>query len=143
MSRENVEVVRRIYEAGARREGATVLPLYDQGVEWDGSGSPAGLLTGSLVYRGHDGIREAFRQWYEAWGDVEHEVEEFIEAGPHVIAVGTMRGTGRASGVEIRWEGYASTWTLRDGKVVRVAWFPSREEALEAVGRYDQESPRS
>lgn len=46
MSRENVEVVRRIYEAGARREGAAVLSLYDEDVEWDNSGSPDGLLSG-------------------------------------------------------------------------------------------------
>jgi hypothetical protein len=25
-------------------------------------------------------------------------------------------------------------WTIRNEKVVRVVWFPSREEALEAVG---------
>jgi len=134
VSRENVEVVRRIYEAGARREGAAVLPLYDEDVEWDNSGSPVGLLTGGMVFRGHDGIKEAFREWYEAWEDVEHDVEEFTDIGPHVIAVGPMRGRGRTSGVEVTWDGYASTWTLRGGKVARSVWYPTREEALEAVG---------
>jgi ketosteroid isomerase-like protein len=134
MSQENVEVVRRIYEAGERREGAAVLSLYDEDVEWDSSGSPAGLLGGRKVYRGHDGIKDAFREWYEAWADVKHDAEEFIDVDPHVIAVGRMRGRGRGSGVEVTWDGYASTWTLRNGKVIRVAWFPTREEALEAVG---------
>jgi ketosteroid isomerase-like protein len=135
MSRENVEVVRRIYQAGKRREGASVLRLYGEDVEWDNSGSPAGLVAGKDIHRGHEAIKEMFRQWYEVWASVEHDAEEFIDIGPHVIAVGTMRGRGRASGVEVTWDGYASTWTLRDGKVVRVAWFPSREEALQAVGR--------
>ena len=132
MSRENVEVVRRIYEAGKRREGAAVLPLYDEQVVWEGG--PGEHLTGREVWRGHEGIREALRQWYDAWEHVEHDVEEFIDADPHVIAVGTMRGRGRASGVEVVWNDYASTWTVRGGRVVRVAWFPSRAEALEAVG---------
>jgi hypothetical protein len=61
-------------------------------------------------------------------------VEEWIDADPHVIALGTMRGRGRASGVEVVWNGYASVWTLRDCKVFRVAWLSSREQALEAVG---------
>ena len=134
MSRENVEVVRRIYEAGGRREGAAVLSLYDEDVEWDSSGSPMGLLSGRAVFRGHDGIKDLFREWYEAWAETKHDAEEFIDVDPHVIAVGTLRGRGRTSGVEVTWDGYASTWTLRDGKVVRVAWFRSREEALEAVG---------
>jgi ketosteroid isomerase-like protein len=134
MSRENVEVVRRIYEAGARREGAAVLPLYDENVEWDSSGSPLGVLEGGAVFRGHEGIREMFRQWYAGWEDVVHHMEELIDVGEHIVAVGTLRGRGRASGVDVAWKNYASTWTLRDGKVVRVAWFASREEALEAVG---------
>ena len=27
-----------------------------------------------------------------------------------------------------------AVWTIRNGKVVRVVWFPTREEALEAAG---------
>jgi ketosteroid isomerase-like protein len=35
MSRENVEIVRRLYEAINRRDPATVLELYDPEVEAD------------------------------------------------------------------------------------------------------------
>ena len=37
MSRENVDVVRRVYEAAARRDSATVFALYDTEVELDNS----------------------------------------------------------------------------------------------------------
>jgi hypothetical protein len=40
MSRENVEVVRRVYEAVARRDAAAVLALNDPDVEVDGSRLP-------------------------------------------------------------------------------------------------------
>ena len=129
-----MEVVRRIYEAGTRREGAAVLGLYDVDVEWDASGSPLGVLEGATVFRGHEGIREVFRQWYAGWEHVVHDVGEFIDVGEHVVAVGTLRGRGRSSGVDVVWNHYASTWTLRDGKVVRVAWYATRGEALEAMG---------
>jgi ketosteroid isomerase-like protein len=134
MSRENVEVVRRLYEAVARRDREAVLALYDPEVEWDATQSPLGQVTGGSVFRGHEGLRQAFREWYEGWEYVEDEIEELIDAGEQVIAVVTLRGRGRASGVEVEWKDYAAVWTIRDGKVVRVVWLPSREDALEAVG---------
>ena len=133
MSRENVEVVQRVYEAVARRDTASVLSFYDPGVEWDTSRSPTGTLMGPRVFRGHEGLRQVFREWHEAWENLEGNVEELIDAGDHVIAVGTARGRGRASGVEVGF-GIALVWTLREGKVTRVVWFPTRDEALDAVG---------
>lgn len=38
-----------------------------------------------------------------------------------------------ASGVEVEGTN-ASLWTIRDGKIVRVVWFGSRDAALEAAG---------
>jgi ketosteroid isomerase-like protein len=134
MSRENVEIVRRIYDAVARRDTETVLALYDPDVEWDASQSPLGRVTGASVFRGHEGLRRAFREWYDGWEHVEDDIEELIDAGEHVIAVVTLRGRGRSSGVEVEWKDYAAVWTIREGKVVRVVWLPSREAALEAVG---------
>jgi ketosteroid isomerase-like protein len=29
---------------------------------------------------------------------------------------------------------YAIVWTLREGRIVRLVWFPSHEQALKAVG---------
>jgi ketosteroid isomerase-like protein len=53
MSQENVEVVRRAFEASGRRDTAAVLALDDAEVEWDASRAQG--LEGA-VYRGHDGL---------------------------------------------------------------------------------------
>jgi ketosteroid isomerase-like protein len=54
MSEENV-VVRRLYEAAARRDTATVLSIYDPDFEWDGSRSRWGeVLDEDARFRGHD-----------------------------------------------------------------------------------------
>jgi ketosteroid isomerase-like protein len=63
MSQENVEIVRRVYDAAARRDVATVLALYDPDVERDVSLHPLGGVTGKRVYRGHEGLRIWFREW--------------------------------------------------------------------------------
>lgn len=69
----------------------------------------------------------------DLWEAFEDEVQELIDTGEKMISVVTSRGRGRASGVEIEWPGRAGLWTIRDGKIVHVAWFPTREEALEAA----------
>jgi ketosteroid isomerase-like protein len=134
MSRENVEVVRRVYEAVARRDREAVLTLYGPDVEMDFSRSPFVSVFNRSVYRGHAGIRSLFRERQDdAWRDIVDELNEVIDAGEQVISVVMTRGRGRTSGAEVA-RTHAAVWTIRDGKVVRVEWFPTREEALEAVG---------
>jgi ketosteroid isomerase-like protein len=97
MSREDVEVVRRVYEAAARRDSATVLGLYARDVKLDFSHVQVGVIGGQDVVRGHDGLRSWFRAWHEAWETVEYDFEELIDAGEHVIAVVKRHARGPSS----------------------------------------------
>ena len=133
MSQENVETVRRVHEAAARRDTAAVYALYDPDVVLDASRVQIAGFTERERYRGHDGLRRFFREWHEAWEHVTYDFEELIDAGDHVISVVTRRAQGRASGAEVEWP-VALLWTLRAGRVSRLAWFPTREDALSAVG---------
>jgi ketosteroid isomerase-like protein len=133
MSQENVETVRSIYDAAARRDSERVFALYDPEVVLDNSRLE--VVTMGDVYRGYDGLRTFFRDWNEAWESIDYRVEELIDAGgEHVVSVVTRHGRGRVSGAEVDLH-VALAWTVRDGKVVHVAWFPTREDALDAVGR--------
>jgi len=134
MSKENVEVVRQAFDREARRDGS-VLDLYDPEVEMDFSASPfADFMTTSGRRRGIGEVQSTFRDWYEAFGNVETDLHELIDAGEHVIVVFTYRSRGRASGAEVEWKQMAGLWTFREGKVVRVAWLRTRADALKAVG---------
>lgn len=131
MSSENVEVVRRVYDAAARRDSETVLSLYHPDVELD---STRLRVDAAALYRGHDGLRTFFREWNEAWESIDYEVEELIDAGTkQVVSVVTRHGRGRSSGVEVAVR-VALLWTVREGKVIRVIWFRTRDEALAAAG---------
>jgi ketosteroid isomerase-like protein len=135
MTEENREIVRQVYEAAARRDAETLVALYDPDVELDAS-----VLSvegqGGRIFRGHDGLRSLFREWHEAWGQIEYSYEELVDAGEQVISVVTRHARGRASGVEVE-RPFALLWTLRDGRVVRVVWYLDRTEALEAAGLSD------
>ena len=130
MSQENVEIVRRAFEASARGDSEGVLALYDPDVEWDASRTQPGFAD---VYRGHEGLSRFFREWREAWDSDEYEYDELIDVGDAVISIATQRGRGQTSGLQIA-RPLVGVWTIRDGKIVRVLWFLTREEALEAVG---------
>jgi ketosteroid isomerase-like protein len=134
MSEENVEIVRRMYDAAARRDSDVVLAIYDPEVEVDMSRAPCRDLVGKRFYHGHDGLRAFYREWNSAWETVESDVEELIDAGERVVSVETTRGRGAASGAAVELH-QCGIWTLRARRIVRVEWLDAtREEALEAAG---------
>jgi ketosteroid isomerase-like protein len=134
MSEENVEIVRRVYDAAACRDSGVVLALYDPGVEVDMSRAPCRDLVGERFYHGHDGLRVFYREWNDAWESVESEVEELIDAGERVITVETTRGRGRESGVAVELH-HCAIWTIRTGKIARVEWLDAtREDTVQAAG---------
>lgn len=96
------------------------------------SGPIQGLIE-RKVYRGHEGLRHWWREYREAWETVWDEVEDLIDAGDQVVSVLTTHARGKASGVAVELH-MAVVWTFRQGKIVRVALFANRAEALEAAG---------
>jgi ketosteroid isomerase-like protein len=133
MSQENMEVVRRVFDAAARGDTAAVFDLYDPYVVWDATRTERGAITGKVV-QGREALLKWLREWYEPWETMEDILEELIDAGQQrVVSVMIQRGRGRASGIEVE-DRLGAVWTLQDGKIIRAVWFPSREDALEAAG---------
>lgn len=129
MPEENVEIVRQVYDAAARHDASRVIDLYDPAVELDATA--LGLDLG--VFVGHPGLRQLFSELRQVWGEINFDYDELIDGGDQVVSVVSRHVQGRASGVPIEGT-FALLWTLREGKVVRVVWFRSRTEALEAAG---------
>ena len=133
MSQENVEIVRRVFEAVGRHDTEAVLSAYDPNVEVDFSGGPLASLMGDNVYRGYDGLRKMVRDRYVDFERVEDDCQELIDAGQRVISLVITRGRGRSSGIDSEIRQYGA-WTIRNDKIVRIDWFYSRVEDLEAAG---------
>jgi ketosteroid isomerase-like protein len=136
MSEENVEVVRRGYEAFNRGGPEAVISegLWSPEVVWDFT--PTGI-PGVGVYSGFDEIKTFFEEdWFAAFPFDKWEAvaDELIDNGDQVIAVSRQRGRGGTSGVEAELE-QTLIVTLREGKVVRIESYLDRDKALEAAGR--------
>jgi ketosteroid isomerase-like protein len=128
MSRENVEIVRQMWDAFLGDDPGSGLLFCDPEIEWDGTNLPDGKVA-----RGHEAIVEHAMGWAEMWDDWRMQPEQFIDGkGDQVIVF--FRETGRSeSGLQMD-ERHAELYRLRDGKVVYRKGFSDPDEALEAVG---------
>jgi ketosteroid isomerase-like protein len=133
MSEENAELLKRAVEAYNRRDVEALVAELDPEVEWH----PAlpGLLVGAAtIYRGHDGIGEMFRDFYEVLDEIQFKYSEIHDLGDRVVAIGEIRARGKVSGAETR-SPYANVAEIRNGKGIRIRGYLEPEEALAAARR--------
>ncbi len=131
MSPENVEVVRRQFEAFQDGGLDAVAKYWHPDIEWravEGAADDVGLI------RGEPGLRRYYQDWIDAMDPLRAEVEEVLfDDGEQVAAVIRNSGRGRASGVLTEGR-YFVACTVRDGRIVSGREYETREQALAAVG---------
>src|SRR5215212_3546739 len=97
MSPEDLETVRRAYDAFAAGDLETLRTFLAPDIEW--RTTPEVPFMGN--YQGLDEFLRGMNEWTSAFDEVTTEVEEMIEAGESVVVGHRMRGRGRDSGVEV------------------------------------------
>jgi ketosteroid isomerase-like protein len=132
MSRENVEQVKREAEAVNRGDIEALLGDLDPEVEWTPA-FPVLLGGEARVYRGHDGVREMFRGFYEVLDEIQVEYSEIRDLGDQVIAIGRIRTRGGGSGATTV-SPFALLSDLKGDKAIRIRTYLDPDEALEAAG---------
>jgi ketosteroid isomerase-like protein len=130
MSQANANVVRAVVEAQRRRDWQAFRRLYDPDIEWE---DVSGLWGDWGMRRGFEEVRDAWLTWFEAFEQVNFEIEELVEAGDKVVALIRARARGRESGVVID-QRLPSVWTVRGGRVVRVRGYREAGDARDAAG---------
>jgi ketosteroid isomerase-like protein len=132
MSQQNVETIRRMYEAWVRRDPAA-LDAIDGEIELHPD--PEAHWVGvDRIYRGHDGLAEYLRSVYEAFENYRPEVERLLDADDKVVTLAIEHGRGRGSGAAVESARTAHVWTMRDGRAVRLDLYLNRSRALDDVG---------
>ena len=129
VSQDNVEIVRSFYDAWGRDEFPGPIELMDPEVEYV---NPAGAVEPG-TRRGLAAFTRAIERVFEGWEAWQMDPEEFRAVADQVAVMVRYRARGRGSGVEVHGR-ESALWTLRDGKVVRYAWFHEPEDALEVAG---------
>jgi ketosteroid isomerase-like protein len=131
MSRQNVELVRRLHQAFNRRDTETFLELLDPDVEW----VPMMARLEGAVYRGRAEVERWLVGLDHDWVELRTDPREFRDLGEVVLILGTWHARARTSGLVLDSEPAAWVAHVREGKVIRQETFTDRAQALEAVDR--------
>jgi ketosteroid isomerase-like protein len=133
MSKENVELVRRIHDGWSRGDFSVGASLCAPEFEWHQHAEA--VEPGS--HRG-TAVGGAIRRIFEVYEHFRVEPEEYIDAGEDkVVVTARIHATGRGSGVDVE-QGFAFVWTVHRGKATELSVFTDRREALDAAGYREQ-----
>ena len=124
MPRENVEIVRKLYDALNRRDVSAVLDSMAPDIE---------VRTTVETYRGVDGVKTFIEEVDRTFENYTVTVGEAVDAGDLVVVEVHQRGRGRESGIDIDHE-FTHVWMLHNGRATSLRAFTDRTDALEAVG---------
>ncbi|TFY98656.1 nuclear transport factor 2 family protein [Ramlibacter rhizophilus] len=132
MSQQNVTLVQSIYEAFARGDVPAVLALFADDIEWIeadhfpyADGSP---------YRGPQAVvNGVFARLGAEWDGFSVQPKELLDAGDRVVALGTYRGTYKATGKPVQAQ-FAHVWSLRAGKAAKFQQYTDTQQFAQAVG---------
>ena len=145
MSRQGVELVRRVYEEG----GPIALPLSpdEERVLLDRMFSefyveqvevrmPPDYPEGEQLLYGREGMSRLLAMLRDSWTVFRFETERFFDAGDRVAVFIRVIAEGGASGLPTERR-TAHVWTVRDGRLESIQIYRDRDEALEALDLAD------
>ncbi len=96
--------------------------------------TPSGIASEPDTYRGPDGVRRWFESFLQAMDRVQVEGRRFHPIGDdQVIVEFSLIARGRHSGIEASQEAVGLA-TVADGKLERLEFFTSVEQARAAAG---------
>ena len=134
MSRENVETIRRLYDAWLADDYGTVFETYDPQIRLNPDPDASWVGIGE-DYVGPAGVRRYMAAVYDAFADYRPEVEDIFDVGEgRVLTLAIEHGRGRGSGARVEARHTAHLWTLRDGRAIQLDLFLDRSRAFKTVG---------
>src|SRR5215213_11692021 len=130
----DIEVVKATFAAFAARDLDAVLALSAPDVEFTAvTGEHAGR---TVPYRGHDGMRQYFRDVASLWEELRLSPREFRASGDLILVTGRVSARSRSRTVtgSTGW-----IWRVREGKVAYVRVYASAADATAAFEGSDPE----
>jgi ketosteroid isomerase-like protein len=125
----DIEVVRAVFAAFAERDVDGVLAHAHEDIVFSAVTSDYAGRT--EPYRGHEGLRQYFRDVAEVWDELRLTPTSFREIGDTILVTGRVdaRSPARVVSGSTGW-----IWRLRGGKVVYGRVYPSAADAIAAAG---------
>ena len=131
MSQENMEVIRGMYESISKGDVSAVLGQMHQQIEWREAENF--IYADRSPYVGPQAVLEGvFMRLASEWSDFTVTPEEWLDAGNHVVVLGTYIGRHKDSGREVRAQ-FAHIWGVAHGRVVRFQQYTDTKQFADAI----------
>jgi ketosteroid isomerase-like protein len=129
MAKPATDAVRDYFEAWNRRDLESIGSTLHEEAEWVRSVEfPEGRTL-----RGREAIVDFARSMFDVFDETPIEIDECFECGRGAVVVaGTSRFRGDRSGAETS-SAWVRVYSVREGEIVSVRQFASREAAVEAA----------
>ena len=111
---QNIEIVKRGYEAFGQGDINGLLALCAENIEWVTPG-PSEMPTAG-IRRGHEQVAKFFTALDELFEIQRFEPKQFIAQGEQVVVLGDDTAKVKATG-KVLTEAWAHAFTIRDGKI--------------------------
>jgi ketosteroid isomerase-like protein len=129
MSKENVEIIQRGFEAWEQGDLGANLRLVHEDVVC----CRVAPLIDPKTYRGLEGYVEFASEWMRPYEDLQFQANEYIDAGDKVVV--EVAQEGHLVGSDQPMKGtFWFLMTVRDGRLIRFEIYGARDQALEAAG---------
>jgi ketosteroid isomerase-like protein len=134
MPQENVKRTQEAYDAlGVAVRTGDLDAFFREYIHPEIEYVPLESAPDAAVVRGHGPVKDHLMKMIDVMAEPQIEAEEIIDAGERVVVAIHMSGRGRSSGIDME-ANWFHVLTERDNKAVRIEWYVSRSEALEAAG---------
>ncbi len=131
MSQENISVIRGMYESFSTGDVSAVLRRMHRQIEWKEAENF--IYADRNPYVGPQAVLEGvFMRLASEWADFMVIPEEWLDAGNHVVVLGTYSGRHKESGKEVRAQ-FAHIWGVTHGRVVRFQQYTDTKQFAEAI----------
>ena len=130
MTNENVDLIRRAYQAYTNGDLATMLEFVDRDLEWTYLDPTVEHPTPQVCHGRHE-LERVLRAWAEH--DLRAELDEVAGRG-ELVMVGVRTPGVDAYRVRQADDRNYSVFTVRDGRIVALRDCRDRQEALDLTG---------
>ncbi len=125
----NLAIVQQFYSALAQKDTAAARAFLAPDIEWN---QAEGWPEGSRHVGPEAVLREVLDKNHEEWADWQFNVNQWIEAGDTIVALGEYRGTNRDTGRAMR-AAFAHVYDLQDGKIIRFRQYADTARLRDAL----------
>lgn len=125
----NISVIKQLYQTFANKDYQAFRQICDPDLIWIQN---EGFPNGSTNYGVDAVIENVFKAFDRDWSSWNFEIEEYLDADPSVIVVGSYQGTHRISGKSFRSDA-AHLYKLANGKVIQFQQFADTKVIWDAM----------